>query len=61
MKNKIKEIKNILLGIAGFLVVFSITKLAGITIEVGSLLIILFLILIYFEIIDLNKQDGKDA
>ena len=45
-----ESLKNIGLGIVGFLVAFGAFKLAGLTLDAGMWLIILLLILIYFEI-----------
>jgi len=54
---EIKEFKNIFLGILSFIIVWGAVRLTGITIETGQWMIILFLILIYFELIDLNKKN----
>ena len=53
---QIKELKNIFEGILSFLIVFGAVKLGGLTVETGHWIIILLLILIYFEVMDLNDR-----
>ena len=51
-----KNLKNIGLGILSFLVVFGVFKLAKLTLEAWQGVIVLLLILIYFELIDLTEK-----
>ncbi len=54
---KMKQFKNSFLGILSFIIVWGAVRLADITVETGQWIITLLLILIYFEIIDLNKKN----
>ena len=53
---KLKSLSNIGLGILSFLIVFIVFRLAGLVVDMGLWLIILLLILIYFEVMDINKK-----
>lgn len=50
-----KHIKNVGYGIISFLVVFGIFKFANVVVDVGYWLLAILLLLIYFELWDMNK------
>lgn len=57
--NKLKSFENIGLGVLSYLLVIGVFKLANLAITAWQGLIVLLLILIYFEITELNKSKGK--
>ncbi len=47
-----KHIKNVISSIGAFLLFFFVIKLAGLTVDIGIWLVIIMLLLIYFELWD---------
>jgi hypothetical protein len=56
MKSIDKHMKNIVYGIASYLLIFLVFKLANITPDTPFWLITLLLLFIYFELWDLNDK-----
>lgn len=51
-----KSLKNIILSIVSFIIIVIIFKIAGLVVEASQWVIILLLILIYFEMIDIANN-----
>ena len=50
------HLKNVFYSIVSFLIVFYAIKFADLTVDTGSWIMMLFLLLIYFEVWDINSK-----